>query len=154
MPIASIAGSAITVNGGGASTVVNVVATTAIRGSSNVVLTLSQLKVGDQVEIHAQRNADGTLQATTINVESESETHGNESVELKGDLTAVSSSSVTVSAKGSASVNVAINGSTTVQTKKGAAGSVSDLKVGQTVEITATRQTDGTLLATSIKIDD
>jgi hypothetical protein len=154
--IATIAGSAITVNGGGASTVVNVSTTTTIRGSSNAVLTLSQLNVGDQVEVHATRSADGTLQAVSINVEKESEGgHGHDqAVEIKGDLTAVSATSVTVGAKGSASVIVAVDGATTVQNKKGQTASVSDLKVGQSVEITATRKTDGSLLATSIKIDD
>ncbi len=152
--IASIAGSAITVNGGGASTVVTVMATTMI-SSGNSVLTLAQLKVGDKVEIKAQRAADGTLQAISINVESESAGSGSghdQTVELKGEVTAVSATSLTVGAAGSSPVTVAINSATTVENKKGG-GSVSDLKVGQTVEIKATRQTDGTLLATSIKID-
>jgi hypothetical protein len=152
--IASISGTAITVNGGGTSTVVNVPATATIRGNSNVVLTFSQLKVGDRVEVKAQRSADGSLQAVSINDEAETEAPHDQTVELKGNLTAVSPTSVTVGAQGSAPVAVGITSATTVQDKDGKSASVSDLKVGQTVEIKATRQSDGSLVANSIKIDD
>ena len=151
--ITLIAGSAITIDGGGASTVVNVPATATIR-SGNAVLQLSQLNVRDRVEVKAQRDSDGMLQAISIKVETEGGEGHDQTVELKGELTAVSTTSLTVSARGSVPVPVAINDATTVKGKDDKAGSVSDLKVGQSVEIKAKRNTDSTLLAISIKIED
>jgi hypothetical protein len=101
--------------------------------------------------VKAQRNADGTLLAIDIKVENEDGEQDTE--EVQGVVTEVTPTSMTVKTEEGHSVTVAITADTVV--KKGdQTAAVADIKVGQKVEIKATRNPDGTFTATSIKIDD
>jgi hypothetical protein len=147
--IASVSPGAISVTTGGGSTVtVKISSTTAIR-RGGTTLTASDLKTGDRVEVKGTLNADGSVTATSINVE---DMPGNddhhEAVEFSGTVSAVSSTSLTVGSN-----TVALNSSTVV--KKGDhAASIADIKVGQRVEVKANRDAAGHLTATQVKIED
>jgi len=123
--------------------------TTIRRGDA--AIPLSQLKVGDEVEVKAQRNADGTLLAIEIKLENEDDDE-QETVEVEGVVTDVTPTSLTVKTE-HGPVTVAITADTVVK-KEDHAATVADIKVGQKVEIKATRNPDGTFVATLIKIDD
>jgi hypothetical protein len=144
--IEKISVDSITVGG----TVVKVDSHTTIRSEAGPIA-LADLKVGDQVQVKAQRNADGTLLAIDIKVENEDGEQDTE--EVQGVVTEVTPTSMTVKTEEGHSVTVAITADTVV--KKGdQTAAVADIKVGQKVEIKATRNPDGTFTATSIKIDD
>jgi hypothetical protein len=152
--IASIASGAITVTTGGGTTVtVKLSTTTAIR-HGNTTLAASDLRVGNHVEVKGALNADGSIAATSIKVEDiGNDDKGNddqhESVEFSGTISAVSSTSLTVG-----STTAALNSSTVVKNSGGNDASIADLKVGQRVEVHATRDASGNLIATQVKIED
>jgi hypothetical protein len=147
--IASISSGAITVTtGGGATVTVKISATTSIR-HGDTTLAPADLKVGNHVEVKGALNADGSIAATSINVE---DTPGNddhhESVEFDGTVSAVSSTSLTVG-----STTAALTSSTVVK-KSGSKVSLGDIKVGQRVEVKADRDSSGKLTATQVTIED
>jgi len=148
--IASISTGSINVTAGGKTVVVNIGTTTIIRHGSTT-LSISDLKVGNQVEVKGQLNTDGSVAATLIQVEDTGNTNHPEPVEFSGAVTAVSATSLTVKA-GQTSVTVGLT-STTVVMSGDHAGAISDLKVGQHVEGQANRLADNSLVATQIRID-
>lgn len=146
--IASISSGAISVTTSGGTVTVKISSTTTIR-RGNTTLAASDLKVGNHVEVKGTLNADGSITATSINVE---DTPGNddhhESVEFSGTVTAVSSTSLTVG-----STTAALTSSTVV--KKGDhTVALADIKIGQHVEVKADRNSVGHLTATQVKIED
>lgn len=144
--IEKISADSITIGG----IVVKVDSHTTIRGE-NGPIPFTQLKVGDEVQVKAQRNADGTLLALDIKLEDED---GEEdTVEVQGVVTDVTTTSLTVKPEEGQPVTVTITADTVVM-KDDQAATVADIKVGQKVEIKATRKPDSTLVATLIKIDD
>jgi uncharacterized OB-fold protein len=149
--IEAITGSSITVAG----TRININSQTRIR-KDDQPLNISALHVGDEVDVKAQRNADGSLTAVEIDVESDDDAEKDDDdgqAEVDGTVTAVSSSSVTVRGANGTAVTVTVNASTVV--KKGdRPATIADVKVGMKVEIKAKRQADSSLLATRIKIDN
>jgi hypothetical protein len=148
--ITSISSASISVTPtGGKAVVVNISSTTIIRHGSTT-LHLADLKTGNLVEVQGQLNTDGAISATLIQVEDVVNTHP-EPVEVDGTVTAVSSTSLTVNAEGH-SVVIGLTSSTVVKNGDHT-GSLSDLKTGQHVEVSANRQTDGTLVATQVRID-
>jgi hypothetical protein len=118
-------------------------------------LGLSDIKVGDHVNVEGRVNTDGGFTALRIEVQNDhgDDNHNNHSepVEVNGTVTAVSSTSLTVNADGH-SVVIGLTSSTVVK-NGGHTGALTDLKTGQRVEVTANRQTDGTLVATQVRID-
>lgn len=148
--IASISTGSINVTAGGKSVVVNISTTTVLRHGSTT-LSISDLKVGNQVEVQGALNTDGSIAATLIQVEDTGNAGHPETVEFDGTVTAVSATSLTVKAEGT-SVTVALTSTTTV-TNGDHAGSISDLKVGQRVEVKANRLADNSLVATQVRID-
>jgi hypothetical protein len=148
--ITSVASASISVTPtGGKAVVVNISSTTIIRHGSTT-LHVADLKTGNRVEVQGQLNTDGSIGATLIQVEDVVNTHP-EPVEVDGTVTAVSSTSLTVNAEGH-SVTIGLT-STTVVKNGDHTGSLSDLKSGQHVEVSANRQTDGTLVAIQVRID-
>jgi hypothetical protein len=151
--IASVASGSITVTAGSRTVTVNISSATVIRRGSTTS-SLSELKAGDHVEIQGLLNADGSVAATLIQVEQVSPPpppHP-EAVVFAGTVTAVSATSLTVKA-GATSVIVSLT-STTVVSNGDHTGSISDLKIGQHVEVHANRMTDGTLIATQVRIEN
>jgi hypothetical protein len=146
--IASISTGGISVTTSGGTVTVKISSTTSIR-RGGTTLTASDLKSGNRVEVKGTLNADGSITATSINVE---DTPGNddhhEAVEFSGTVTAVSSTSLTAG-----STTTALTSSTVV--KKGDhTASIADIKVGQHVEVKADRDSAGHLTATQVKIED
>lgn len=146
--IASISSGAISVTMSGGAVTVKISSTTTIR-RGNTTLAASDLKVGNQVEVNGALNADGSIAATSINVE---DTSGNndqhEQIDFSGTVSAVSSTSLTVGTK-----TAALNSSTVV--KKGDhTASIADIKAGQHVQVKADRDSAGHLTATLVKIED
>jgi len=96
-------------------------------------------------------NADGSIAATSIEVEDVDPGHGDddhhESVEFSGTVTAVSSTSLTVGSN-----TAALTPSTVVKNGNDSA-SIADIKTGQRVEVKADRDSAGHLTATLVKID-
>jgi Cu/Ag efflux protein CusF len=148
--IASVSSGSISVTAGGKTVEVKISSITLIRHGSTT-LSLTDLKVGNRVEVKGQLNAGGSIAATLIQVEDAANDDHHESVEVDGTITAVSATSLTVNAEGH-SVTMALTSSTVVKNGDHA-GSLSDLKTGQRVEVHADRKTDGSLVATQVKID-
>jgi len=118
-------------------------------------LGLADIKVGDHVNVEGRVNTDGGFTALRIEVQNDhgDGNHNNhpEPVEVDGTVTAVSSTSLTVNAEGH-SVTIGLTSSTVVKNGDHT-GALTDLKTGQRVEVSANRQTDGTLVATQVRID-
>jgi hypothetical protein len=148
--IASTLPGAITVTTSTGTITVKIASTTTIR-RGGTTLAASDLKVGDRVEVKGTPNADGSINAISINVEDSPGTgddNHHESVEFSGTVTAVSSTSLTAGA-----TTAALNSSTVVK-KNGNKLTIADIKVGQRVEVKATRDSAGHLTATQVTIED
>lgn len=148
--IASISTGSINVTAGGKTVVVKISTTTVLRHGSTT-LSMSDLKVGNQVEVQGTLNSDGSIAATLIQVEDTGNTGHPESVDFSGTVTAASATSLTVKAEGT-SVTVGLT-TTTVVTDGDHTASITALKVGQRVDVKANRLADNSLVATQIRID-
>ena len=150
--ITNVAGSVVTVQTKKGPVDVSITSSTTFRGGS-----VSDLATGVNVEITAKRNSDGSLEALNVEIQKPKDDHhgggsDNAQVEVKGTIKTVDAGSITLDTKKGA-VTVSIDSSTVIQKDEGK-GSVSDLAVGQKVEIKAQRKADNSLLAKLIKIDD
>jgi hypothetical protein len=115
---------------------------------------LADIKSGDRVSVNARANADGTFTALRIEVETEhgggNDDHG---AELTGNIASISPGAITVTTGGGATVTVKI--STTTSIRRGDTTlTASDLKTGNHVEVNGTLNADGSITATSIKVED
>ncbi len=99
---------------------------------------LSEIKVGDEVEVHTWRDKDGKLFALKIEVEGDDE-------EIAGTIKTVSSTSITVTTR-RADVVLTITAATRVVID-GRAATTSDLRAGDHVAVKAMRRSDGSLTA-------
>jgi hypothetical protein len=146
--IASTSSGAISVTTSAGTVNVKISSTTTIRRGSTT-LAVSDLKVGNRVEVKGTLNADGSVTATSINVEDTPGTDDHhESVEFSGTVTAVSSTSLTAG-----STTATLNSSTVVK-KSGNKVGIADIKTGQHVEVKADRDSAGKLTATQVTIED
>ena len=96
-------------------------------------------RVGDLVEVRADRAPDGTLTATRIQAE-DGEDDFDDEREFRGIVSAISASSWTIG-----ELVVLVNGATVIE---------DDPQVGDLVEVRADRAPDGTLTATRIHKED
>ncbi len=146
--ISALGASSITVHPkSGADVTIAVNSATIIRQGRNQ-LAFTDLKVGDTVDVEAQKAAGGALTAVRIQVEVEDERF----VEVRGTITAVSGSMLTVKTADGTSVTVSISSTTVIRAHDGH-GSVSDLTVGASVEIEAKRNADNSLTALFIEVN-
>jgi hypothetical protein len=122
-------------------------ASTSIYGNEGATLKLSDLKVGDSVEVKATRQTDGSLLAVKIELAGDNGGSGQQ-VELKGSVQSVGTNQLMVDGQ-----TVMVNASTFIQGDEGKKLTLADLKVGDSVEVQAVKQTDGTLLAVKIELD-
>lgn len=118
---------------------------TVVLDNNNLVIKFADLNVGQIVEVRADRQADGTLLATRIKLED----LPNDEVELTGRITALDNNSLVV-----LGLKFTVNAATVVLDNNNNAIRFADLRVGLVVEIRAGLQSDGSLLATRIKIED
>lgn len=117
-------------------------------GRRNAPASLRDFRVGDSVEVEGTAQADGSLYARKVKAEdgNENEPPENE-VGFKGAIQGLSPFVV-------AGRTVVTNGNTRILDKNNSAISFSALKVGQTVEVEGTTQSNGSVLAKKVKLDD
>lgn len=119
--------------------------TTVILDTMNQPTSFASLSVGQNVELRARHQNDGSWLATRIEIKNSSQT----SLEVLGNLQNLESAAVWVSG-----VRLEVNSQTLVLTPTGMAGSFADLSSGLVVKVNAIRQNNGGYLATRIKIED
>lgn len=149
--VSSISGSMLKIHTEHGDVVVMIVSNTIIRRHDQVV-PLSTLKVGDKVELKGHRNADGSFQASSIEIRDEDEKPSDQAVKFEGSIAAITTSSITVVTRNAASIAMAITSATRIG-RGDHPLTVADLKVGQRVEVRATHNADGTFTALSIEVD-
>jgi hypothetical protein len=110
------------------------------------IASLSAISVGDVLDIEATAAADGTLTATEI--KKASETPPPLLVEVRGAITALDASSLTVGGK-----TFTVNASTRMD-NDGTTFTLASLKTGQIVDVRGTAQADGSLIATRIQLSN
>ncbi|MDD2941707.1 MAG: DUF5666 domain-containing protein [bacterium] len=136
--IASISPTSITVDGRDYS----VTATTRFEDENSFPTTIDSFSVGAMVEIKFIQ--EGNL---FIARKIELEDHDGNEVEVRGPVSLISDSSITVRG-----VTAAINGQTIVRRKHNVAAQLSDVQTGTVVELKAERQNDNSLVARRISI--
>jgi hypothetical protein len=104
-------------------------------------LEIEHLAEGQALNVNVHVSSSGAFVAET-------EDHANET-SITGAIQAVGASQLTVLGR-----TVAVDGLTEVLDRSNAAIRLSDLKVGQTVEVEGTNQSDGRLYARKIKLED
>jgi hypothetical protein len=108
---------------------------------------IGMIAVGSRVEVKSLEKADGSLVAVLINIE-----NANDLTEVKGEVIAVSSDSITVKTRSGDEVTLTVNADTIVRIDDRSAA-IGDVKVGDTVEIDAT-SSGTTLTAVRIKVEN
>jgi len=124
-------------------------ANTVIR-NGDATIPLSQIVIGNRAHVKALQQADGTILATEVDLQSD-KVGGNR--ELDGSVVTVdsgSSSFVVQAAAGTVTVNT--DSSTTFK-RRGGTASFSDIAAGVHVEVNGTLQADGTVLARKVTIE-
>lgn len=126
---------------------VNTDASTIIRRHDAPAM-FSDIKVGTRIEAKGTRQSDVTFLATSIQIEDEPQNEA----EVSGTISSLSSPSFKVHTP-TGDVMVTTDGKT-LFVKNGQPATFADLKVGSRVEVHGTRQTDGTILAARVQIED
>ncbi len=139
--IEAISSTSITVSGVTFAIDVN----TVIEGSHHQPLTVDDLSVGQRVEVKGTTQTDGTLLATRIEVKLMLQ----EQVEVTGVIEAIGTDNIVV-----LGATFYIDANTLILDDHRQSITLADLAVGQTVKVKAVPQTDGTLLALRIVVED
>jgi hypothetical protein len=116
--------------------------TTITKGGATI--TVSDLAVGDQIAFAQDRATDGTYTVTAIKVILPM---------TGGQVTAISGNTITVTQRGGTTATIHVDGNTKYQVN-GAAGALSDIKVGSFIVAEGTQRTDGSLDAAAIHAGD
>jgi len=116
--------------------------TTITKGGATI--TVGDLAVGDQIVFAQSRAADGTYSVTAIKVVLPS---------IGGQVTAVTGDTITVTQKDGTTATIHVGGDTKY-TVNGAAGALTDVKVGSFVAAEGTQRSDGSLDAASVRTGD
>ncbi len=116
--------------------------TTVTKGGATI--TVGDLAVGDQIAFAQDRATDGTYTVTAIKVVLPS---------VVGEVTAIDGNTITVTQPGGTTATIHVDGSTTYQVN-GAAGALSDVKVGSFIAAEGTQRTDGSLDAAAVRTGD
>jgi len=118
---------------------------TVVEGPHHLPMTLGDLAVGQRVEVEGQVQVDGSLLALRIEVKPMLQ----EQVEVTGLIDAVGTDYVVV-----LGLKFFVDANTVILDDDHRPITLADLRVGQTVEIKAMRQADGSLLALRIVVED
>ncbi|MFA6959114.1 MAG: DUF5666 domain-containing protein [Thermoanaerobaculia bacterium] len=142
--IQTIATTTLTVRNAKGDTTVALDATTivVVKGA---VASFADLVVGDTVEVHGLRRADGSVLALLVVAEAEN-------IEIHGVIKAVDASAITVTTDEGSDVVLTLSAGTEIRLN-GKPGAVTDLHAGQRVEVDAQRASDGTLEALVVKLE-
>ena len=117
-------------------------ATTITKGGATI--TVSDLAVGDQIAFAQDRATDGTYTVTAIRVILPT---------TGGQVSAVDGNTITVTQPGGTTATIHVDGNTRYRVN-GAAGALSDIKVGSFIVAEGTQRTDGSLDAAAIHAGD
>jgi hypothetical protein len=145
----SVGGNSLVVGG----RTVRVDASTRLLGRNNETVALSAFRPGDPVEVEGIAQSDGSLLATKVKLEDAGNGGGagngaGQDVQFTGSISSVSP--LTVAGRA-----VSTDGSTMYLGRRNEALSASDvLKVGNRVEVEGHTQSDGSVLAKKIKLED
>ena len=131
--------------------VVHVDSSTIIRTEDDTPITLAQIQIGNHVHVKALKQANGTLLATEVFLQSD-KVGGNREVEGSVTMVDQGKKSFVVQTE-SGTVTVTTDGSTTFR-REGGNGTFSDVVAGADVEVVGTLQSDGTVLAKKVDIED
>ena len=96
--------------------------------------------MGDEIRFRQQRADDGTFSVTAIVVVLPT---------VVGEVTRVDGNTITVTQRGGTTATIHVDGDTTYRVN-GAAGSLSDIKVGSIIVAEGTQRTDGSLDAARV----
>lgn|SRR5512140_1518799 len=151
--ITAIADTSISVNDASSGPQTAAITATTVIRNGNATLTPADLKVGDRVHVKASVGADGTLTAFEIMLQN-GDTTGGQTKELEGLVTAVSDTSITVMNASTARPETAAITKSTIIRKGNTTLTAKDLKVGDRVHVKTTANTDGTLTATEIMLQN
>lgn len=153
-PITAVSGASITVlNASTAKPETAAITPATVIRKGNTTLAASDLKVGDRVHVKTMANTDGTLTALEIMLQDDGTT-GGQTKELEGLITAVSDTSITVMNASTARPETAAITKSTVIRKGNSTLTAKDLKAGDRVHVKTTANTDGTLTATEILLQN
>ena len=122
---------------------ISVTSTTKIT-KGGATITVSDLAVGDQIAFAQERATDGTYTVTAIRVILPT---------TGGQVTAINGNTITVTQPGGTTATIHVDGDTKYQVN-GAAGALSDIKVGSFIIAEGTQRTDGSLDAAAIHAGD
>jgi hypothetical protein len=104
-------------------------------------ITVGDLAVGDQVRFQQAKAADGTYSVTSVSVVLPT---------VAGKVTAIDGNTLTVTQRDGTTATIHVDGATTYQVN-GAAGALTDIKVGSFVAAEGTKQADGSLDAAAVR---
>ncbi len=116
--------------------------TTITKGGATI--TVGDLAVGDQIAFAQDRADDGTYSVTAIKVILPT---------TVGEVTAIDGDTITVTQPGGTTATIHVDGDTTYQVN-GAAGALSDIKVGSIIAAEGTQRSDGSLDAAAVRAGD
>jgi len=122
---------------------ISVTSTTKIT-KGGATIPVSDLAVGDQIAFAQDRATDGTYTVTAIRVILPT---------TAGQVTAINGNTITVTQPGGTTATIHVDGSTKYQVN-GAAGALTDIKVGSFIVAEGTQRTDGSLDAAAIHAGD
>ena len=112
---------------------------------ATATIKLSDLKVGDEIRFAQTRQTDGSFTITKLNVVLP---------HAGGTVTAVSSSSITVTQRDGSTATIKVGSSTTFEVGGTTGKAITDVKVGMLVGAVGTLNTDGSLTATAVRAID
>lgn len=122
---------------------ISVTSTTTIT-KGGATITVADLAVGDQIAFAQDRSTGGTYTVTAIKVILPT---------TGGQVTAINGNTITVTQPGGTTATIHVDGNTKYQVN-GAAGAMSDIKVGSFIIAEGTQRTDGSLDAAAIHAGD
>ncbi len=143
--ISAISGSNISLKTADGWTRTIAIATDTALTKAAATITLSDLKVGDEVRFAQTRETDGSFTITKLNVVLP---------HAGGTVTAVSSSSITVTQRDGSTATIKVGSSTTFEVGGTTGKAITDVKVGMLVGAVGTLNTDGSLTATAVRAID
>lgn len=118
---------------------------TVILDNNKNPIQLADLSPGQTVEVRGDLLVDGTLVAIRIKLENRQA----DEVEMSGPIEVINENTLQV-----LGVTFQITDATQLLDDKGNAITLTDLQVGQTVEVRGIRQADGSIVATKVKLED
>lgn len=140
--ISAISGNTITLTHGNAVTVTVTVNSNTTYHEADKTISLSDLKTGENVNVHEVKNSDGTTAVDAVDVVLP---------HAGGTISAINGNTLTLTGPNNTTVTVNLSGSTTYS-DLGKTISQSDLKSGERVDVAGTKNSDGSINAEVVNI--